>query len=111
MRRTLKPFTEILVMRAPSRRDPDGHVGRTGEPFQVMRARSIEVLDGPPGRFTYRLVHHDDDEAGVSGSRAFENEGVTWAMGWDDDTATALAAAYALADHPRPVRDSSRTRV
>jgi hypothetical protein len=109
VRRTLPPFTEIVVMRAPTRRDPDGHVGRTGEPFQAMRARSIEVLDGPPGRFTYRLVKHDDDEAGVSGSRAFENEGVTWAVGWDDETLVALQAAHALADHPRPVRDNPRT--
>jgi hypothetical protein len=67
-----------------------------------------EVIDGS-SRFTYWLVGHDNDEAGVSGSRAFENEGVTWAVGWDDETAVALLAAHALADHPRPVRDDPRT--
>lgn len=110
MRRTLPPFTEILVMRAPSRRDPNGRVRRTGQPFEPMRARALEVHAGADDarRFTYRLVG-DTDEAGISGWRAFANEGVTWAVGWDADVATALAAAHALADHPRPVRDNPRT--
>ncbi len=108
MRRTLPPFTKILVMRAPSRRNPDGHVGRTGEPFRAMRAHVTEVLPADSDRFSYRLAE-DNDEAGVSGFRAFENEGVTWAVGWSEETEVALRAAHALADHPRPVRDNART--
>ena len=90
--------TEILVMReAPRVRD-----GRRGS-IEPRRAHVVDVRGGERftrgARFAYRLVG-DADMAGHNGWRAFENEGVTWAVGWDDDTATALA------DHPRPVRDN-----
>jgi hypothetical protein len=90
-------------MRRESPRVRDGRLSL----IEPRRARALEV-DGD--RFSYRLVG-DLDMAGHNGWRAFANEGVTWAVGWDDDTAVALAAAHALADHPRPVLDSPRTRI
>lgn len=103
VRRTIKPFAEILVVRrSVGRRDPQAGIPR------AVRARALEVA--PDGvRFNYRLVG-EADPAGINGWRAFANEGVTWAASWDAEIEGALLAAHALADHPRPVRDSPRTR-
>ncbi len=78
---------EIVVMRS------QGGIG----PWKLHRARVATVLEGPTGRFTYRLAEADPDGA-VDGSRSIADEGVTWALGWDEETAGALLAAHALAD-------------
>jgi predicted house-cleaning noncanonical NTP pyrophosphatase (MazG superfamily) len=83
----LQPGERVMVMQ--------GNMDRSGP----SRALHAEVI-GNGARHGHStdsfpwLAHHAPR---IEGSCLYENEGVTWARGWSDETAGALAAAWALA--------------
>ncbi len=84
----MKPGERILIMH--------GNMDRSG-PSRTMRA--VVISEGTRHRATTdSFPWLTEDEPRIEGSCLYESEGITWARGWSDETAGALAAAWALAE-------------
>ncbi len=67
-------------------------------PARALRAMVTRDKSGhvDPERFQWTTIA--EDGPWKIGSDAYNTEGITWARGWDEETAGALLAAYALKD-------------
>lgn len=85
----LKPGARVLIVHKS--------VDRSNE-CVVLRAEVLNDGDHTAPLGTDSFPWFTFNKPRIKGSCPYDSEGVTWARGWDDETAGALAAAWALAE-------------